>query len=109
MTNDALIPQGPGEVEVLLARELMRTYGPLMFGDDLRKALGYPSKSAYSQAIARGLLPVTVFDIERRRGKFALTQDVASWLIAQRTKALPAASPKAVNSTDGVAQNDGED
>ena len=89
MIDNELTSELAAEVDVLVARELMRAYGPLMSGEDLRKALGYPSKSAYSQAIARGALPVPVFEIEKRRGKFALTQDVASWLVTQRAKAMP--------------------
>jgi hypothetical protein len=93
MSNDALMSEPEVGIEVLFARELMRAYGPLMSGEDLRRALGYPSKGAYNQAIARGLLPVPVFGIERRRGKFALTQDVANWLITQRREATPAHVP----------------
>jgi hypothetical protein len=72
---------------LLLERELMRQHGPMMSNDNLRVALGYPSKEAFRQAIARKSVPIPVFDIEKRRGKFALTTDVAAWLAAQRTRA----------------------
>ena len=36
----------------------------------------------------RKTLPVPVFELEKRRGKFALTIDVAKWLVQERTKAL---------------------
>jgi hypothetical protein len=69
----------------LLERDLLTRYGgPLLGGDDLRSALGYPSVEALRQAISRGTVPVPVFAVEHRRGKFALTKDVASWLAKLR-------------------------
>lgn len=73
---------------VLIERELMHRYGPLISNDDLRQALGYPSKEAFRQAIARKSVPVPIFDIENRRGKFALVADLAHWLNAQRERAV---------------------
>jgi len=70
-----------------LYESLLRRYGPMISGDDLRIALGYPSKDAFRQAIVRTTVPVTVFSIEQRRGKFALTKDVAAWLAEQRHRA----------------------
>lgn len=72
----------------LLEHGLMQRYGPLIANDDLRQALGYPSKEAFRQALVRKSVPVPVMDFENRRGKFALTVDVASWLAAQRERAL---------------------
>lgn len=66
----------------------MQQYGPLIANDDLRKALGYSSKEAFRQAMARKSVPVPVFDVENRRGKFALSIDVANWLAAQRERAF---------------------
>ena len=69
----------------LLERDLLAHYGaPLPGGDDLRSALGYPSLEALRQAISRGTVPVPVFAVEHRRGKFALTKDVAVWLARLR-------------------------
>jgi len=72
---------------VLLERELSKSHGPMMTGDSLWKALGYSSIEAFRQAIARHLTPIPIFGIERRRGKFALTKDVAAWLAEQRDRA----------------------
>lgn len=72
----------------LLERGLMQQYGPLISNDDLRQALGYPSNEAFRQALVRKRVPVPVFDFENRRGKYALTVDVASWLVAQRKRAF---------------------
>lgn len=72
---------------VLLERELMHRYGPMVSNDNLRLALGYSSKEAFRQAISRKTVPIPIFDIEYRRGKFALVKDVAVWLATQRERA----------------------
>lgn len=54
--------------------------GPLMRGEDLRKALGFPSATAFAQARRRGNLPVRTFLLENRRGCFCMTADVVAWL-----------------------------
>lgn len=59
---------------------LMKEYGPLMGGEDLRRALGYRTWSAFARAVRLGGLGVAVFEIAGRRGKFAFTRDVAKWL-----------------------------
>lgn len=59
---------------------LMREYGPLMGGEDLRRALGYRTWSAFARAVRMDGLGLTVFAIPGRRGKFAFTRDVATWL-----------------------------
>ncbi|NKZ37357.1 hypothetical protein HF690_00125 [Oleiagrimonas citrea] len=78
----------PSTLAELLERDLLTRYGsPLLGGDDLRSALGYPSIEALRQAIARGTVPVPVFSVAHRRGKFALVKDVAIWLAALRQTA----------------------
>lgn len=67
-----------------LQEQLTRLYGPLLASRDLWKVLGYASPAAYRQARIRGTLPVAEFEIEGRRGRFALTQEVARWLAEQR-------------------------
>jgi hypothetical protein len=74
-------------LEVLLERELMRRYGPIIGNDDLLQALGYPSKEAFRQAIVRKTVPIPIFDLTNRRGKFALVLDLARWLVDQRARA----------------------
>lgn len=59
---------------------MLKEYGPLMGGEDLRRALGYRTWSAFSRAIRSGIAGVDVFEIPGRRGKFALTSEVAAWL-----------------------------
>lgn len=67
-----------------LEKKLFDLHGPMMFGDALRKALGYRSGDAFRQAASRGTLPIHTFTIETRRGRFEMTKDVAQWLAKQR-------------------------
>jgi hypothetical protein len=75
------------EVSALESRLLMdiqRQYGPLVGGADLLQILGFPSSEAFRQALSRGSIPVPIFAIPNRRGKFALAQDLAVWLTQLR-------------------------
>ena len=69
-----------------LERTLTGLYGPLLGSRDLWRILGYASPAAFRQARARTGLPVAEFEIEGRRGRFALTVEVADWLVKQRLK-----------------------
>jgi hypothetical protein len=71
----------------LLEHELIGRYGPLISNDDLRVALGYVSMDAFRQALARKTMPIPVFSLPNRRGKYALVKDVAIWLSQQREAA----------------------
>lgn len=76
--------------ESQLVADMERQYGPLMGGTALYRALGLPSAAAFRQAASREVLPVQVFSIPHRRGRFALTREVALWLAGLKA------------STDGV-------
>ncbi len=80
------------QLVVLLEQDLLSKHGPMMTGEDLRAALGYPSQEAFRQAVARKTIPIPIFGIEKRRGKFALTKDVAAWLAAQHARAIEPSS-----------------
>lgn len=80
-------PKSDELLTVVLERDLSEKHGPMMSGKHLRIALGYPSQEAFRQAYLRKTTPIPIFSIERRRGKFALTRDVAAWLAAQRDRA----------------------
>lgn len=69
-----------------LAQSLIARYGPLLSSRDLWQVLGYPSPAAYRQAMLRQRIPVPLFAIEGRRGRFALAQEIAQWLAEQRLK-----------------------
>ncbi len=67
-----------------LEEQLLTQYGPVLTGEDLSRALGYVSYDAFRQAISRKTVQVPLFRIRNRRGTFALSSDVASWLARQR-------------------------
>lgn len=69
-----------------IEQELTGIYGAVIGNADLRKLLGYKSFSSFNRAVRMGLLSVKVFEIENRRGKFALTSDIASWLCELKNK-----------------------
>jgi hypothetical protein len=71
------------ELENRIRAELLDRNGPLMGGDTLRVALGFGSMAALRQALSRNRLSIHVFTPPMRRGKFALTADVAHWLASQ--------------------------
>lgn len=75
------------ELAKLLEDELVKEYGHLLNGEAIRKTLAYPTNGALQQAISRDLLPIPVFNLENRKGKFALAKDVAAWLAEERFKA----------------------
>lgn len=63
-----------------LSKSMLKQYGPLLTGEDLWKSLGYKSWASFSRAVRSGTVGVRVFNVEGRKGRFALTTDVASWL-----------------------------
>lgn len=67
-----------------LERDLLTSVGPLLGGEVLYRILGYRSGDAFRQAMSRNSVPVPVFNIAHRRGKFALSKEVALWLARQR-------------------------
>ena len=67
--------------------DMLRMYGsPMISGEALQKALGYKSMDALRQGISRQTIPVKVFEIENRRGKYALISDIAQYLAEQSSK-----------------------
>ena len=76
--------QGHDETAHQIEICMTELYGPLLTGENLSRALGYPSQSAFRKSISRNTIPIPVFTIEKRKGKFALTKDVANWLASKR-------------------------
>ena len=64
-----------------LIRDLIRDFGLVIGGKDLMRLLGYRTYKSFSSACARHALPVPVFEIEGRKGKFARTADVVDWYV----------------------------
>lgn len=73
---------------VALEHDLLAYYGPMIGQDELRQVLGYATKDAFRQALSRRQLPVPVFALPNRRGKYALAKDVAIWLASVRRSAV---------------------
>lgn len=65
-----------------LLTQMLKQFGPLMGGDELHKALGFSNSAAFGQALRQGRVSISVFEIAGRRGKFALTEDVANWVLS---------------------------
>ncbi|MCC8616345.1 hypothetical protein [Xanthomonas vesicatoria] len=82
-----------GALAKVLEQDLLHHYGPVIGQDDLRRALGYTSLDAFRQALSRDSLPVPVFPIPNRRGKYALAKDIAHWLAGLRDQAIRASHP----------------
>lgn len=78
------------EIEKLaeqLEKDLLLMYGsPLITGEELQKAMGFRSVDALRQAIVRKTIPVKVFSLDNRRGKYALVKDIARWLANESIK-----------------------
>lgn len=79
-------PATPEASAAGLVADMERQYGPLMGGVTLYRALGLPSAAAFRQAVSRAAVPVQVFSIPQRRGRFALTREVALWLARLRAQ-----------------------
>lgn len=81
--------------------KLTRIYGAIVGGARLTRALGYPTQAAFRQAVARGRVPVPVFTIPGRRGKFAQVHDIAAWVhqVAGRCQGDPASRRLAHDAT----------
>jgi hypothetical protein len=72
-----------------LTSQLIERHGAVLGSRALARELGYPSASAFQQALVRNTVPFTVFKLPNRRGHFALTIEVARWLSKVRDQANP--------------------
>lgn len=75
---------GQRELAEALEKQMLEQYGMhIITGKALCSALGYKNVDALRQAIHRNQIPVPLFTIETRRGKFALVKDIAYWLASK--------------------------
>lgn len=63
-----------------LMERLVAAHTEIVSDATLARLLGYPTTAAFRQAVKRRRCPVPIFSIDKRRGKFALTCEVATWL-----------------------------
>lgn len=75
------------EVEIKLQKELSERYGEVIGGKALSHALGFGSMAAMKQSLSRKTLSLPVFFIRGRKGRFALTSEVAAYLAECRASA----------------------
>lgn len=76
-----------------LAQDLLARWGPVMGSEAIAQALDFPSLSAFQRSVRRGWVALPLFSMEGRRGRFALTRDVAAWLAKQAAGAEPGLDP----------------
>lgn len=69
------IPQPPDVV-----KSLVEVHGEVIGGEALQRCLGFRSARSFQRALQAGNLPVQTFLLPGRRGRFARTRDVASWV-----------------------------
>lgn len=84
MTECDLLEKEIHDLAREIESELVKQFGPVLVSERLSQALGFPTISAFRQALCRQKMPVTVFSLPDRKGKFALTKDVSKWLSTQR-------------------------
>lgn len=84
MNQDTQLPPLVDELARELNDQFVQQFGPILSSEALVKVLGYKSSAAYRQAVVRDTVPVPLFQIPNRRGRFALARDVAIWISQQR-------------------------
>ena len=67
------------ELTALIDR-LVARHGEMVGEGALAALLGYPTLAAFRQSYKRGRVPVPTFKPKHRRGKYALTRDIAAWM-----------------------------
>lgn len=68
------------DTKLQIINDLKERHGELIGGKLLSKVLGFSSLDAMKRAIERGTLNIPTFFVEGRKGRFALTTDIADWL-----------------------------
>jgi hypothetical protein len=63
-----------------MEKDLIDKYGPMVGGPDLVKVLGYRSNASFRRAEKLGQIDIRIFPLRGRKGKFAMTKDIADWL-----------------------------
>lgn len=71
-------------LSAMLRNSLADRYGQIIGGADLASLLGFRSSDTLRKAICNKTLTLRTFAIPGRQGRFALTVEVADWLVALR-------------------------
>ena len=70
-----------------LENDLIQAHGYLVGNIELSRLLGFTNMAAFRQALKRKRLPIPIFSMENRRGKYAMTKDIATYLTKKRFEA----------------------
>jgi len=68
----------------LIEAELLKLYGPVLTSQEISKILGFSTVHALRQAVLKGRLEIPLFRMAGKRGRFALTKEIASYVVSQR-------------------------
>lgn len=71
-------------IEINLYAELLERYGPIIGGAELYTSLGFNTYAMFRLAKEGGEIAIPIFKIPGRRDWYALTSDVANWLLSLR-------------------------
>jgi hypothetical protein len=82
--NQSYISQDRDTLIKELSECLCKVNGPIMQGEALYKALGYKTLAGFNKAYYRGTVPIPVFKVKNKKGRYALTKEVAIWLAEMR-------------------------
>lgn len=76
------------EFKDYIEQQLLQEHGILVSGDALHKVLGFRSKMAFRKSLERGTVEVPIISFKNRRGKYALSTDIADWITNNRFDSL---------------------
>jgi len=85
-----------------MLRVLMEAHGMILSASATARVLGFSSTDALRLARCRGRLPISMFQVDGRRGWFASTRDVARWL-DQTTNATKTSKAKSALAKGAIA------
>ena len=88
-TDSTPLAGEPAPQPELWTQTMVDRYGPVVVGIDLRRLLGYRTRSAFERAVRLGQVAVPIFRMPGRRGVFALTHEVAASLLRARRSGCP--------------------
>ncbi len=71
-----------------IEEKLISEHGILISGEALAKVLGFNSKAAFRKGVERGTVEIPIMTFKNRRGKFAVSSDVAEWITNNRFDSL---------------------
>ncbi len=79
------IERPPAPVASLVREDLLTRYGSVISARDMQRELAFRSPGAFARAVREGNIGFATFSMPGRTGRFALTADLASWLVALRS------------------------